>query len=80
MESEIIDYLHSFRKDGQIINAGIKMALNNPIRLIKALPYLADHIFKFPKQIQKFVQETSVSLECREKISKTVSPIYLTFQ
>ena len=33
MESEIIDYLHSSRKDGQIINAGIKMALKNPIRI-----------------------------------------------
>jgi len=29
------------------------MALNNPIRLIKALPYLADHIFKFRMQMQK---------------------------
>jgi len=53
MEAEIIDYLHSFRKDGQIIHAGIKMALNNPMRLIKALPYLFDHIFTFRTQIQK---------------------------
>ena len=53
MESEIIDYLHSFRKDGQIVHAGIKMAFNNPIRLIKALPYLANHIFTFRTHIQK---------------------------
>ena len=53
MESEIIDYLHSFRKDGQIINAGIKMALNNPARMIKALPYLINHFFTFRTQIQK---------------------------
>ena len=57
MESEIIDYLHSFRKDGQIIHAGMKMALNNPIRLIKALPYLFDHIFTFRTQIQKIRPE-----------------------
>jgi len=53
MDSDIIDYLHSFRKDGQIIHAGIKMALNNPLRLIKALPYLVNHLFTFRTQIQK---------------------------
>jgi len=53
MESEIIDYLHSSRKDGQIINAGIKMALKNPIRIFKALPYLVDHYFRFRSQIQQ---------------------------
>jgi len=53
MESEIIDYLHSSRKDGQIINAGIKMALKNPIRIFKALPYLVNHAFKFDFQVQK---------------------------
>ena len=53
MESEIIDYLHSSRKDGQIINAGIKMALKNPIRIFKALPYLVDHFFRFHTQIQQ---------------------------
>lgn len=53
MESEIIDYLHSSRKDGQIIDAGIKMALKNPIRIFKALPYLVDHFFKFRSQVQK---------------------------
>ena len=53
MESEIIDYLHSSRKDGQIIDAGIKMALKNPIRIFKALPYLVDHFFRFRTQIQQ---------------------------
>ena len=53
MESEIIDYLHSSRKDGQIIDAGIKMALKNPIRIFKALPYLVDHFFRFGSQIQQ---------------------------
>ena len=53
MESEIVDYLHSFRKDGQIIHAGIKMALNNPARMIRALPYLVNHIITFRKRIHK---------------------------
>ncbi len=49
----IIDYLHSSRKDGQIINAGIKMALKNPVRFFKALPYLVDHAFTFRSHVQK---------------------------
>ncbi len=53
MDPEIIDYLHSSRKDGQIINAGIKMALKNPARLFKALPYLIAHAFTFRSQVQK---------------------------
>ena len=57
MESEIIDYLHSFRKDGQIIHAGIKMALKNPVRFFKALPYLVDHAFTFRSQVQKICPE-----------------------
>jgi len=74
MESEIIDYLHSFRKDGQIINAGIKMALNNPIRLVKALPYLADHIFKFSKQIQKIRPEDKYQFGMsRKNFKKSIS-------
>ena len=53
MDPEIIDYLHSSRKDGQIVDAGIKMALKNPVRLFLALPYLVDHVFNFRAQVQK---------------------------
>lgn len=53
MDPEIIDNLHSSRKDGQIIHAGIKMALNNPMRLFKALPYLVDHVLKFRSQVER---------------------------
>ena len=53
----IIDYLHSSRKDGQIINAGIKMALKNPVRFFKALPYLVDHAFTFRSHVQKIFPE-----------------------
>ncbi len=53
MDSEIIDHLHSSRKGGQIINAGIKMALNKPTRLFKALPFLIDHALTFRSQINR---------------------------
>jgi hypothetical protein len=53
MEFEIIDYLHSSRKDGEIIDAGVKMALKNPIRILKALPYLVDHFFRFRSQVRQ---------------------------
>ncbi len=57
MDPVIIDYLHSSRKDGQIIHAGIKMALKNPVRFFKALPYLLDHAFTFRSHMQKISPE-----------------------
>ena len=57
MDPVIIDYLHSSRKDGQIIHAGIKMALKNPVRFFKALPYLLDHAFTFRSHVQKISPE-----------------------
>ena len=57
MDPVIIDYLHSSRKDGQIIHAGIKMALKNPVRFFKALPYLVDHAFTFRSHIRKICPE-----------------------
>ena len=57
MDPVIIDYLHSSRKDGQIIHAGIKMALKNPVRFFKALPYLVDHAFTFRSHVQKISPE-----------------------
>ncbi|HIJ49641.1 MAG TPA: hypothetical protein HPP54_01055 [Nitrospinae bacterium] len=53
IESDIIDYLHSSRKDGKIIDAGVKMSLKNPIRIFKTLPYLVDHFFRFSSQVQQ---------------------------
>ena len=53
MDPEIIDYLHYSRKDGQIIDAGRKMALKYPIRFFQALPYLVDHALNFRTQVQR---------------------------
>ncbi|MBT5631715.1 MAG: hypothetical protein HOJ13_03205 [Nitrospina sp.] len=47
MDSDIIDNLHSSRKDGQIIHAGIQTALQKPLRLLKVLPYYLDHLLTF---------------------------------
>ena len=53
MDHELIDCLHSSRKDGQIIDAAIKMALKYPTRFFLALPYLVDHAIKFRSQVQR---------------------------
>jgi len=53
MDPEIIDYLHSSRKDGQIIEAAIKMAWKHPTRFFLALPYLVDHVVKFRTQVNR---------------------------
>jgi hypothetical protein len=74
MESEIIDYLHSSRKDGQIIDAGIKMALKNPIRIFKALPYLVDHSFRFSSQIQQIRPDDKYQFGMsRKNFNKSIS-------
>jgi hypothetical protein len=74
MESEIIDYLHSSRKDGQIIDAGIKMALKNPIRIFKALPYLVDHFFRFRSQVQQIRPDDKYQFGMsRKSFNKSIS-------
>ena len=74
MESEVIDYLHSFRKDGQIINAGIKIALKNPVRFFKALPYLVDHAFTFRSHVQKIFPEDKYQFGMsRKNFHKSIS-------
>ena len=51
MDSDIIDNLHSSRKDGQIIHAGIQTALQKPWRLLKVLPYYIDHLLTFRSKL-----------------------------
>lgn len=54
MDSDIIDHLHSSRKDGQIIHAGIQTALQKPLRLLKVLPYFIDHLLTFRSKVNRF--------------------------
>ena len=53
MDSDIIDHLHSSRKDGKIIGAGIQTALKNPLRLLKILPYLMNHLRTFRRDVHR---------------------------
>ncbi len=53
MDSDIIDHLHSSRKDGQIIHAGIQVALQKPLRLLKVLPYVMDHLLTFRTNVNR---------------------------
>ena len=41
VDSDIIDQLHSTRKDGNIIKAGIRKVLSMPSRILKLLPIMA---------------------------------------
>ncbi len=53
MDSDIIDHLHSSRKDGQIIHAGIQTALQKPLRLLKVLPYFIEHLLTFRQKVNR---------------------------
>ncbi len=53
MDLDIIDHLHSARKDGQIIYAGIQTALQKPLHLLKALPYVIDHLLTFRTSVNR---------------------------
>ncbi len=53
VDADIIDSLHSSRKDGKIIHAGIQAAMKNPLRLIKVLPYVANHLLTFRRNVNR---------------------------
>jgi hypothetical protein len=53
MDSDIIDNLHSSRKDGQIIHAGIQTALKKPLRLLRVLPHYIDHLLTFRSNVNR---------------------------
>ncbi|MBC8287106.1 MAG: hypothetical protein H8E42_06490 [Nitrospinae bacterium] len=53
MDSDIIDQLHSSRKDGQIIHAGIQTALQKPLRLLKVFPYFIEHLLTFQPKVNR---------------------------
>ncbi len=50
----IIEQLHQTRKDGQILHAGIKAALQLPSRLIRILPVVLHHLLHFRSDLKKY--------------------------
>ena len=59
VESDIIEYLHSSRKDGNILKAGFKKALGMPIRLLRLIPVLTYHIMNFRSDLKQFRKSDS---------------------
>jgi hypothetical protein len=51
---DIINHLHSSRKDGKILRAGVKQALGLPRRFLKLLPVMADHFIRFGPNLKRF--------------------------
>jgi len=74
MDSDIIDRLHSSRKDGKIIGAGIQTALQNPMRLIKSLPYLVNHLWTFRRDVHRIRPGDPFKFgSCRKNFHKGIS-------
>ena len=79
MDSGIIDNLHSSRKDGQIFQAGIKTALQKPLRLIKVLPYFIDHLLTFRSKVNHIRSDDQYQFGMSRKIfHKGVSQLLKT--
>ena len=57
VDSDIIDHLHSTRKDGNIIKAGIRKVLSMPSRILKLLPIMAYHAMHFRSDLKQFRKE-----------------------
>ena len=57
VDSDIIDQLHSTRKDGNIIKAGIRRVLSMPSRILKLLPIMAYHAMHFRSDLKQFRKE-----------------------
>jgi len=54
VEMDIIEYLHSSRKDGNIFEAGIKKAASLPTRLLRLIPNFIHHWKHFQKDLKLF--------------------------
>jgi len=57
VDSDIIDQLHSTRKDGNIIKAGIRKVLSMPSRILKLIPIMAYHAMHFRSDLKQFRKE-----------------------
>jgi len=53
VEMDIIEYLHSSRKDGNIFEAGIRKAASLPTRLLRLIPNFIHHWKYFQRDLKK---------------------------
>ncbi len=51
LDTDMIDRLHSSRKDGQILNAGISNLLKMPIKILRILPVVLYHLKHFKSDV-----------------------------
>ena len=54
VDSDIIDHLHSTRKDGNIIKAGVRKILSMPSKILKLLPVMIHHAIHFKSDLKQF--------------------------
>jgi len=54
LEQDIMDRLHSQRKDGKILIAGLKKALSDPLRFLRLIPMIFYHWRNFRSDLKKF--------------------------
>ena len=57
IDSDIIDRLHSTRKDGNIVKTGIRKVLSMPSRILRLLPMMAYHALHFRSDLKQFRKE-----------------------
>lgn len=53
VEPDIIELLHSTRKDGKILKAGISKTLKHPLRFLQLFPVLAHHLLHFRPALRR---------------------------
>ena len=53
IETDIIESLHSSRKDGKVLRAGLSKVLKQPGRFMKLLPTLASHFMFFDTRLKR---------------------------
>ena len=54
LNPEIINELHSSRKDGKILQAGFKQAMKYPGRFLSLIPVLAKQFLRFESDLKRF--------------------------
>jgi hypothetical protein len=54
LDTDMIDQLHSSRKDGQILHAAINTILKMPIKILRILPVAFYHLMHFKSDVHRF--------------------------